>query len=111
MFDWIRKRFRPRVNEEPTMITTESIIDDVKRRRVAIEKYRIKSHENRTKAKERLALFPLNYPVDEMEITLSCKIDWILLLTIINQMIKEGTWEFVDETNRRGKGRRVQRVK
>jgi len=107
MFDWIFKK-KPQIDD---VITTESIIRNIEGRRMRIDEHRIKSSKRRDDAIETLALFPLNYPVDEMEVSLSCKIDWALFITIINRLIKEGTWEFVDETNRCGKGRRIQRVR
>ena len=107
MFDRIFKK-KPQIDD---VITTESIISSIECRRRHINELLIESSERRDKAIEKLKLFPLNYPVDEMEISLSCDINWTLFLTIINRLIKEGTWEYIDETNKRGKGRRIQRVR
>jgi len=106
MFDWIFKKKPP----TDDVITTVSIIRNIEGRRMRIDEHQIKSSKRRDDAIETLALFPLNYPVDKMEIALSCKIDWALFLTIINRLIEEGTWEFIDEPNRRDKGRRIQHL-
>lgn len=107
MFD---KIFKKKKQIDDT-ITTESIIYSIECRRSHIAELLAESSERRDEAIKTLALFPLNYPVDEMELSLSCDINWTLFLTIINRLIKDGEWEFVDEANRYGKGRRIQRVR
>ena len=107
MFDWLFKK-KPRVDNT---ITTESIIRNIENRRMRIDEYRIMSSKKRDKAIETLALFPLHYSVDELEVSLSCDIDWMLFITIMNRLIKEGKWKFVDETNRCSRIRRIQRVR
>ena len=110
MFDWLFKKTKP---EQPIdeQITTESIVHTIEKRRALIDKCGIKADKERVEAMDRLMLFPLYYPADEMEISLACKIDYTRFLAIINPLITDGEWEFVDAKNRRFKGRRLQRVR
>lgn len=110
MFDWLFKRKNPEQHIDEQM-TTESIIHTIEKRRALIDKSVMKADKERAEAMDRLMLFPLNYPADEIEISLVCKIEYTRFLAIINPSINDGTWEFVDAKNRLGKGRRLQRVK
>ena len=89
-------------------MTTDTIIDSIEKRRTVIDECEKKHLADRGAAMEKLKLFPLNYPVDEMEVSRACSIEWVLFLSVLPDLIKRGEWEFVDEKNRCR--RRIQRV-
>lgn len=110
MFDWLFKRTKSKQPLDEQM-TTESIIHTIDKRRALIDKSNIKADKELVEAMDRLMLFPLNYPVDELEVSLACKINYTRLLPIMVRLINDGSWELVDEKHRLGKGRRIRRVR
>ena len=110
MFDRLFRKTKPeQLIDDP--VTTESIIHRIEKRRTLIDGSTMKADKERVEDRDKLMLFPLNYPANEIEISLACEIDYTRFLAIINLLINNGAWEIVDEKNRLGKGRRIQRVR